>query len=107
MNYMQLLSSLLSGGGGKKLLKVFKRKRNNNGWIWLSILGITILGLIGGRNNRVTQQVQKGFQQAKNSFQSTPERRRNPFDVNYNIATEIAKEIKPDFEAHNQLQKNE
>ncbi|RFB11390.1 hypothetical protein DZB84_20885 [Bacillus sp. HNG] len=106
MNYMQLLSSLLNRWGGKKSMKLFKRKQNNKGWIWISILGVAILSIFGSRNSRVNQEVQKRFQQATNSFQSSSKIRRNPFDVNFDIATEIAKEIKPEFETQTQLEKN-
>lgn len=101
MNYMQLLSSVLSRWSGKKSLKLFKQKRKNSGWIWISILGVAILSLFGGRNSRINQEVQKRFQQAQNSIQSSSELKRNPFDVNFDIATEIAKEIKPEFETQN------
>lgn len=107
MNYMQLLSSLFNMVNGKKSLKLFQRKRNNRGWIWISILGVTILSLFGSRNNRVKQVVQNGFQQAQNSFQNSTNLKRNPFDVNFKLATEIAKEIKPEFETKNQPQKIE
>ncbi len=107
MNYMQLLSSVLSSLSGNKSLNVFKRKRNNRMWIWISLLGVTILGLFGSRNNRVKQVVQNGFQQAQNSFQNSTNLKRNPFDVNFKLATEIAKEIKPEFETKTQPQKNE
>lgn len=104
MNYMQLITSLLSGGRGKKLLKMVQRRRSNNNWIWLSLLGVTILGLLGGRNKQVQETFQNGIQQAKNTFQDKPQR--NPFEVNFNLATEIAKEIKPDFEPPQQDELN-
>ncbi|WP_099363496.1 hypothetical protein [Fredinandcohnia onubensis] len=107
MNYMQLLSTVLSSFSGNKSLKLFKRKRNNRGWIWISILGVAILSLFGSRNSRINQEVQKRFQQAQNSFQNSTNLKRNPFDVNFKLATEIAKEIKPEFETPNQLQKND
>ncbi|MEH7380239.1 hypothetical protein V7138_07140 [Bacillus sp. JJ1533] len=107
MNYMQLVSSVLSMWSGNKSMKIFKRKRNNRGWIWFSILGVTILSLLGSRNSRINQEVKKRFQQAQNSFQSSMEFKKNPFDVNYNLATEIAKEIRPEFETQNQLQKKQ
>lgn len=107
MNYMQLLSSVLSSLSANKSLKVFKRKRNNRMWIWISLLGVTILGLFGSRNSRINQEVQKRFQQAQNSFQNSSELKMNPFEVNYDLAAEIAKEIKPDVELPTQPQKNE
>jgi hypothetical protein len=107
MNYMQLLSSVLSSLSGNKSLNVFKRKRNNRMWIWISLLGVTILGLFGSRNSRINQEVQKRFQQAQNSFQNTSELKMNPFEVNYDLAAEIAKEIKPDVKLPTQPQKNE
>jgi len=107
MNYMQLLSSVLNSLSGNKSLKIFKRKRNNRMWIWISILGVTILGLFGGRNSRINQEVQKRFQQAQNSSQNSSELKLNPFEVNYDLAMEIAKEINPDFEIPTQPQKNE
>lgn len=107
MNYMQLLSSILSSFNGNRSLKFFKRKRNNRGWIWISILGVAILSLFGNRNSRINQEVQKRFQQAQNSFQNTSELKMNPFEVNYDLAAEIAKEIKPDVKIPTQPQKNE
>ena len=107
MNYMQLLSSVLRSLGGNKSLKAFKRKRNNRMWIWISILGVTILGLFGGKNSRINQEVQKRFQQAQNSSQNSSELKLNPFEVNYDLAMEIAKEINPDYKIPTQQQENE
>lgn len=107
MNYMQLLSSVLSSLSGNKSLNLFKRKRNNKMWIWISILGVAILSLFGSRNSRINQEVQKRFQQAQNSFQNSSELKMNPFEVNYDLAMEIAKEIKPDVEIPTQPKKNE
>ncbi|WP_010281194.1 hypothetical protein [Bacillus timonensis] len=107
MNYMQLLSSVLGKLTGNKSLKLFNQKKKNRGWVWISILGISLLSFLGSRSSRVNQEVQKKFEQAKNSFQSSSEPKRNPFDVNFDIATEIAKEIKPDFQPQTPQPKNE
>ncbi len=97
MNYTKVLSSLLAGLRGQRLFSTFKRKRNNTSWIQISILGIIILGLMGSRNQKLRQPFQNGYTNISQALVNKFQVNKNPFKTNFNIATEIAEELKPDI----------
>jgi cytoskeletal protein RodZ len=98
MNNFRRLSSLFRGGGrNQNFLRMFRGNRNNKGFIMLSLVGVSLLGILGNRNIQLRQQVQNSFKNVRNTVQNAVKNTRNPIQDNLNLANvEFGKEIKPD-----------
>lgn len=97
MNYTQILSSLFKVLSSQRFFRAFARKkRNNKSWIPISLIGITILGIVGGRNQKLRQPLQNGYKKVSKTVVNKFQANKNPFQPNFNMATEIAEELNPD-----------
>ncbi|WP_449538942.1 hypothetical protein [Ferdinandcohnia sp. Marseille-Q9671] len=96
MKYMQIVSSAMEGLGNHKSLRTFTRKRSNTGWILISMIAVTIMGIIGGRNKNIGKKIQSGYTTVQQTV-TNMKNDKNPVKNNLQFATEVSEEFNPDM----------